>query len=89
MNKINLNRYILIYLFSISVFVIFYLWVKHTVGNYSSISEWLINYKGGFTRRGLIGEIIFYISKLTSSTLRETILVFQILSYFFQLYLDT
>ena len=57
MNKVNLNRFILFYLFLISIFVIFYLWIKHTVGNDSSISEWLINYKGGFTRRGLGGEI--------------------------------
>jgi len=78
MNKINLNRYILVYLFSISVFVIFYLWVKHTVGNDSSISEWLINYKGGFTRRGLGGEIAIIFSNFFEINLRESIMFLQI-----------
>ena len=27
-------------------------------------TEWLINYEGGFVRRGLLGEIVFKISKI-------------------------
>ena len=78
MNKINLNRFILFYLFSISLFVIFYLWIKHTVGNDSSISEWLINYKGGFTRRGLGGEIAILFSNILEIDLRKSIMFLQI-----------
>ena len=29
------------------------------------LSEWLINYQGGFARRGIAGEIFFYISKIS------------------------
>ena len=78
MNKINLNRFILFYLFSISLFVIFYLWIKHTVGNDSSISEWLINYKGGFTRRGLGGETAILFSNILEIDLRKSIMFLQI-----------
>ncbi len=81
------NFYIKIYLITLFIFASYFLFQKYNNSVEWTISEWLINYQGGFTRRGLIGEIIFYISKLTSSTLRETILVFQILSYFFYYYL--
>lgn len=30
------------------------------------IGDWLINYQGGFVRRGLLGEILFHISNLTT-----------------------
>ena len=51
----------------------FYLYTKHNVSNDSSISEWLINYHGGFTRRGLGGEINFFLAniKILTLTLRE------------------
>ena len=78
MNKINLNKYIFVYLLLISIFVIFYLWIKHTVGNDSSISEWLINYKGGFTRRGLGGEVAILFSNYFQIELRESIMLIQI-----------
>ena len=46
--------------------VIFWLDIKHLVENDSSISEWLINYQGGFTRRGLGGEIAMIFANLLS-----------------------
>jgi hypothetical protein len=48
------------------------------VGNDSTISEWIINYEGGFTKRGLIGQISIYLSNLFDLQLRFTILLFQI-----------
>lgn len=30
------------------------------------ISDWLINYQGGFVRRGLIGEVLYYLYDITS-----------------------
>ena len=45
-------------------FSVFFLYRKHHVGNDSTIAEWLINYYGGFTKRGLIGEISIFSSKL-------------------------
>ena len=40
-------------------------------------SDWLINYQGGFTRRGLIGEIIFKIHQISSMRL-EYLLFFTV-----------
>ena len=45
----------------------------------STISEWLINYSGGFTKRGIIGQISIYIANLFDTNLRDAILAFQIL----------
>ena len=56
-----------------------FLYLKHDVGNDSTISEWLINYSGGFTKRGLIGQISIFFSKFFQSELRDTILYFQII----------
>ena len=60
-NIIFKNKLFLFIIFNI-FFSIFYLYSKHEVGNDTSISEWLINYQGGFTRRGLGGEINIFIS---------------------------
>ena len=40
-------------------------------------SDWLINYQGGFTRRGLIGEILFKIHQILSFRL-EYLLFFTV-----------
>jgi len=51
----NFNYYFKIYLSCLLFFGIFWLHNKHVIGNDSSMSEYLINYQGGFTRRGLLG----------------------------------
>jgi hypothetical protein len=59
------------------------------VGNDSTISEWLINYEGGFTKRGLIGQLSIYLSNLFAIKLRDTIFILQTLmlgTYFFLIY---
>jgi len=73
------KKTISIYLISLFFFSAFYLFQKHTVGNDSTISEWLINYEGGFTKRGLIGQISVYLSYIFDIKLRVSILIFQIL----------
>ena len=78
------NIYILIYISLLVFFGIFFLFSKHEVGNDSSISDWLINYSGGFVRRGIIGEISIYISKLLEIDLRDVIFFFSD-GYFFLL----
>ena len=86
--KIN-NKYILIYLIILLLFSYFFLYFKHQVGNDSTISEWLINYEGGFTRRGFIGQIAILLSRLFESDLRWTIFLFQSFfctAYFFLLW---
>ncbi|WP_099339859.1 hypothetical protein [Candidatus Fonsibacter ubiquis] len=58
-----------------------FLFNKHTVGNDSTMSEWLINYQGGFTRRGLLGEIAFKLALLFESKIRFVVFLFQIFFY--------
>ena len=53
------NFYLLTYLALLFIIGSFHLYFKHTGGADSTISEWLINYQGGFTKRGIIGEICF------------------------------
>tara|TARA_B100000035_G_scaffold250922_1_gene219935 strand:- start:677 stop:1915 length:1239 start_codon:yes stop_codon:yes gene_type:complete len=79
-NTIKANKYFNIYISILFIFSIFYLHGKYNVGNDSTVSEWLINYEGGFTKRGLIGQITINISEFLGYTLRQSILFFQIFS---------
>ena len=72
------NKSITYYIIIVFLFSTFFLHHKHLVGNDSTISEWIINYEGGFTKRGLIGQISIYLSYLFEIKLRESILIFQI-----------
>lgn len=71
-----------IYLILLFVLCVFYLIQKHENLTEWTISEWLINYQGGFTRRGFLGEIIYQINLITNIPLRKIILFFQIFIYF-------
>ncbi len=84
------DRYFLFYVVFLAFCSTVFLYSKHTVGNDTSISEWLINYQGGFTRRGIIGEICFHLADFFKISLRSVIFIFQItvyLLYFFLIYL--
>ena len=81
MNIKKFNNYFLIYVSSLFLFGIFWLYIKHNVGNDSTISEWFINYQGGFTRRGFVGEICFQIAKYFDLRLRFVIFLFQSFVY--------
>ena len=87
MKNKTFNFYLKIYLLILFLFVNFFFFQKYNNLTEWTISEWLINYQGGFTRRGLIGEIAFHFSELLSITIRETILILQILTYFLFFYL--
>ena len=78
--KNNINSSLSLYLFIILFFSIFFLFYKSQTGNDSTIAEWLINYEGGFTKRGIVGQISITISRIFDLDLRFTILIFQILS---------
>ncbi len=83
--KKNLNIQLSYYLGILFFFSIIYLVRKHDVGNDSTISEWLINYSGGFTKRGLIGHVCIVIANFFNQNLRDVIVTLQILlvgSYF-------
>ena len=77
MNILNKKQFS-IYLIILFIFSVFYLYQKHLVGNDSTISEWLINYEGGFTKRGLIGQFAIYLSYLIDIKLRLSIFIFQV-----------
>ena len=87
MNHVNFNFYFKVYLLILFLFANFFFFQKYNNLVEWTISEWLINYQGGFTRRGLLGEIAFQLSKFLSITVRETILVLQILTYILFFYL--
>tara|TARA_E500000178_G_scaffold320653_1_gene343927 strand:+ start:55 stop:1293 length:1239 start_codon:yes stop_codon:yes gene_type:complete len=79
-NTINSIKYFKLYISILFIFSVFYLFGKYNVGNDSTVSEWLINYEGGFTKRGLIGQIAIHISEFSNISLRQSILFFQIFS---------
>ena len=81
--KINFNYLFFFYINLIFLLAVFYLYQKHQVGNDSTISEWMINYQGGFTRRGLIGEVCFQLARIFELELRFVIFLFQSILYFF------
>ncbi|MBP2618445.1 hypothetical protein [Chryseobacterium jejuense] len=74
---------ILIY---IGVFIALYFMAEDPVSGWT-ISDWLINYTdGGFKRRGLLGNVLFYIQDVTGLKLQYQILIFQILGLSMILY---
>ena len=77
----NFNSFFFFFITFIFLMAIFWLYQKHPVGNDSTISEWLINYQGGFTRRGIIGEICYQLADFFNLKLRFVIFLFQSLLY--------
>ena len=79
----NFKYFFLIYLVFLFIVSFFQLYEKHTGGADSTISEWLINYQGGFIKRGIIGEIAFNLANILGQELRYIIYLFQVLLVFF------
>ncbi len=50
------------------------------------LGEWLINYQGGFIRRGLLGEILFQLSHLLSINVVHLTIIAQIIVFAVFLY---
>ena len=78
MSKKKYITSIVIYLSILYFIAIFHLYFKHSGGADSTISEWLINYQGGFTKRGIIGEFCFQVAKFFNLKLRYVIYLSQI-----------
>ena len=79
-----------IYLSLLFLFILFFLSAVHNSPVNNSMAEWVINYQGGFTRRGFLGEIVFQISQIFNFQLRKSFLVMQILiylAYFYSIYI--
>ena len=50
--------------------------------------EWLINYQNGFNRRGLIGELIFFISRLLGKNIQLSFIILVSIIVFVFYYLN-
>ena len=70
-----------IYLSILLIFIVFFLASVHNSPVNNSMAEWVINYQGGFTRRGFLGEVIFQVSQIFNFQLRKSFLILQILIY--------
>lgn len=81
MKVLNQNKYLRIYISILGIFSIYWLHDKSLVGNDWGVSEWIINYQGGFVRRGLPGEVAFHIAKYLGQDLRFIIFILQSLTY--------
>lgn len=79
--KSSENKFFFFYLLFLFISASIFLFNKHTVGNDSTISEWLINYQGGFTRRGLLGDIAFNLGLLLGAKIRFVIFLLQLFFY--------
>jgi hypothetical protein len=79
--KTKESKFFFLYLFFLFFSASIFLFNKHTVGNDSTISEWLINYQGGFTRRGLLGDLAFNLALLFKAKIRFVIFLFQLFFY--------
>ncbi|MDA9629690.1 hypothetical protein N9S67_01695 [Candidatus Pelagibacter sp.] len=77
----KIEKHLSFYLIILLSFSYFFLFVKHQIGNDSTISEWFINYEGGFTKRGIIGQIAVELSRQFESNLRWVIFLLQSLAY--------
>tara|TARA_B100000787_G_scaffold101458_1_gene74994 strand:- start:955 stop:2130 length:1176 start_codon:yes stop_codon:yes gene_type:complete len=79
---ISNNKTLLTYFLYLLLGSIFYL-IFHIdeFPNKYTFTDWLINYEGGFVRRGLLGQIIFDLSKFLNFQIKFIILFFQITIY--------
>tara|TARA_Y100001970_G_scaffold288144_1_gene414607 strand:+ start:1728 stop:2927 length:1200 start_codon:yes stop_codon:yes gene_type:complete len=75
--KKNIDQKLSLYLILLFLFSIVFLYIKHKVGNDSTISEWLINYEGGFTKRGIMGQLSIFLSRAFDEELRWVIFLIQ------------
>lgn len=85
----KVKNFLSIYLFVLLLFAVFFLFIKHQAGSDSTMSEWFINYEGGFTKRGLIGQLALEFSRIFQSNLRLVIFFLQSIvctTYFYLLY---
>ena len=76
------NKFLSIYFFYLVLGCIFYLILQINDFPYKyTFTDWLINYEGGFVRRGFLGQIIFEISNLLNIQIKHIVLSFQITIY--------
>ena len=64
------QKFLKYYLFFIFITSIYFLYNKFLYPTDWTTSEWLINYQGGFVRRGLSGEFLFQLNRYLNFDLR-------------------
>ena len=74
--SINFNFFFKYYLVFICFSSIFLMTRSYQLEVNNSMAEWLINYQGGFGRRGLIGELFSQLSIKFNFPIRKIILFF-------------
>ena len=74
------------YLIFLLILIIYFLSAVNNSTVNNSMAEWVINYQGGFTRRGFLGEIVFQISQVFDFQLRKIFLILQIFIIFLLLF---
>lgn len=81
-NIINQKNIILIYFIYLIVGHIFFLNIHLNEFPFKYVfTDWLINYEGGFVRKGLLGQIVFKISTYTKFELKLIIFFLQVVGY--------
>ena len=79
----DFDKYFSFYLIFILGSSIFLINSNYLLDTNNSMAEWVINYQGGFGRRGLIGELFLLISSITGIYLKNVILYFLIIVFTF------
>ena len=87
MNSIKINLFFKIYIIAIFFSSILILYHKFLYPTDWTTSEWLINYHGGFVRRGLIGELLLLINQFLNLNPRYLVYIFEVILLAFYYYL--
>jgi len=80
------NNFLNIYMICIFFCSLIILYNKFLYPTDWTTSEWLINYHGGFVRRGLIGELLLQINQFVNISPRYLVYIFEVLllsSYYY------
>ena len=72
----NFNKYFFVYLSLILFSSVFFITKTYNLHVNNSMAEWIINYQGGFGRRGFLGEIFSQISLVFNLPIRKLVLLF-------------
>ena len=75
------NLHLSYYFIFLFIITFYYLLTLNVVETYNAMTEWLINYQGGFTRRGLIGEFLYILYSITNIRLDLLLYTFVISLY--------
>lgn len=81
------NHILTICFFAIICFIALYSFVYIPDYETFQISDWMINYEGGFVRRGLIGQLLLWANHIHSFNIRYAILIIEAIFYILFFYL--